>query len=64
MGYLVSFPHCDFLLAIGHLAKQLKTREWIVARTTSITDCVVDSKVRTVVHTVVFALNARPGPLH
>ncbi|KAG9313566.1 autophagy-related protein 11-domain-containing protein [Chiua virens] len=39
----VSFPHY-FLLATGHLAEQLKTREWIVARITSITERVVDQK--------------------
>lgn len=42
---LVSFPHY-FLQAMGHLAEQLKTREWIVARITSITERVVDQKVR------------------
>ena len=41
----VSFPHY-FLQATGHLAEQLKTREWIVARITFITEQVVDSKVR------------------
>lgn len=40
----VSFPHY-FLLATGHLAEQLKSREWIVARITSITERVVDQKV-------------------
>ncbi len=40
----VSFPHY-FLQATGHLAEQLKTREWIVARITSITERVVDPKV-------------------
>ncbi len=40
----VSFPHY-FLQATGHLAEQLKTREWIVARITLITERVVDSKV-------------------
>jgi hypothetical protein len=44
-GILVSFPHY-FLQATGHLAEQLKTREWIVARITSITERVVDLKVR------------------
>ncbi|KIK99177.1 hypothetical protein PAXRUDRAFT_569510 [Paxillus rubicundulus Ve08.2h10] len=39
----VSFPHY-FLLATGHLAEQLKTREWIVARITSIVEKVVDQK--------------------
>ena len=41
----MSFPHY-FLLATGHLAEQLKTREWIVARITSITERVVDQKVK------------------
>jgi autophagy-related protein 11 len=41
---LVSFPHY-FLQATGHLAEQLKTREWIVARITSIAERVVDQKV-------------------
>ena len=41
----VSFPHY-FLQANGYLAEQLKTREWIVARITSITERVVDQKVR------------------
>jgi autophagy-related protein 11 len=43
--HLVSFPHY-FLQAMGHLAEQLKTREWIVARITSITERVVDQNVR------------------
>ncbi|KAH7887046.1 putative peripheral membrane protein [Phlebopus sp. FC_14] len=42
-AFNVSFPHY-FLLAAGHLAEQLKTREWIVARITSITERVVDQK--------------------
>ena len=42
---IVSFPHY-FLQATGHLAEQLKTREYIVARITSITERVVDQKVR------------------
>ncbi|EIW55097.1 uncharacterized protein TRAVEDRAFT_172756 [Trametes versicolor FP-101664 SS1] len=42
-AFNVSFPHY-FLQATGHLAEQLKTREWIVARITSITEQVVDSK--------------------
>lgn len=41
---LVSFPHY-FLSAKGHLAEQLKTREWIVARITLITERVVDHRV-------------------
>ncbi|KAG6837101.1 hypothetical protein H0H93_014705 [Arthromyces matolae] len=40
-AFNVSFPHY-FLHATGHLAEQLKTREWIVARITSITERVVD----------------------
>ncbi|KAH0835892.1 hypothetical protein J3R83DRAFT_9785 [Lanmaoa asiatica] len=36
-AFNVSFPHY-FLLATGHLAEQLKTREWIVARITSIAE--------------------------
>ncbi|KAK2461273.1 hypothetical protein APHAL10511_006800 [Amanita phalloides] len=39
-AFNVSFPHY-FLQATGHLAEQLKTREWIVARITSITERVV-----------------------
>jgi len=42
---LVSFPHY-FLNATGHVAEQLKTREWIVARITSISERLVDSNVR------------------
>ncbi|KAI0370493.1 hypothetical protein BV20DRAFT_1018587 [Pilatotrama ljubarskyi] len=42
-AFNVSFPHY-FLKATGHLAEQLKTREWIVARITSITERIVDSK--------------------
>ncbi|EIN08294.1 hypothetical protein PUNSTDRAFT_143929 [Punctularia strigosozonata HHB-11173 SS5] len=40
-AFNVSFPHY-FLQANGHLAEQLKTREWIVARITSITERIVD----------------------
>lgn len=40
----MSFPHY-FLQATGYLAEQLKTREWIVARITSITERIVDHKV-------------------
>ena len=43
--YLVSFPHY-FLQVTGHLAEQLKTREWIVARITSITERIVNHQVR------------------
>ncbi|KAI0250611.1 putative peripheral membrane protein [Lactifluus subvellereus] len=42
-AFNVSFPHY-FLQATGHLAEQLKTREWIVARITSLTERVVDPK--------------------
>ncbi|KAG1811086.1 autophagy-related protein 11-domain-containing protein [Suillus variegatus] len=42
-AFNVSFPHY-FLLATGHLGEQMKMREWIVARTTSITERIVDSK--------------------
>ncbi|KAJ7635147.1 putative peripheral membrane protein [Roridomyces roridus] len=40
-AFNVSFPHY-FLQATGHLGEQLKTREWIVARITSITERLVD----------------------
>ncbi|KAF7971237.1 hypothetical protein HWV62_21548 [Athelia sp. TMB] len=40
-AFNVSFPHY-FLQATGHLGEQLKTREWIVARITSIAERVVD----------------------
>ncbi|KAF6745385.1 hypothetical protein DFP72DRAFT_993114 [Ephemerocybe angulata] len=42
-AFNVSFPHY-FLQATGHLAEQLRTREWIVARITSIAERVVDQK--------------------
>ncbi|KAF8155845.1 putative peripheral membrane protein [Crassisporium funariophilum] len=42
-AFNVSFPHY-FLQATGHLAEQLKSREWIVARITSIAERVVDHK--------------------
>ncbi|KAF4618429.1 hypothetical protein D9613_010150 [Agrocybe pediades] len=42
-AFNVSFPHY-FLQATGHLAEQLKTREWIVARITSIEEKIVDQK--------------------
>ncbi|KAH8828988.1 putative peripheral membrane protein [Flagelloscypha sp. PMI_526] len=42
-AFNVSFPHY-FLQATGHLAEQLQHREWIVARITSISERVVDSK--------------------
>lgn len=40
-AFNVSFPHY-FLQANDHLAEQLKSREWIVARITSIVERVVD----------------------
>ncbi|KAF8740023.1 hypothetical protein AX14_008943 [Amanita brunnescens Koide BX004] len=40
-AFNVSFPHY-FLQVTGHLAEQLKTREWIVARITSITERIVN----------------------
>ncbi|OSX61021.1 hypothetical protein POSPLADRAFT_1057962 [Postia placenta MAD-698-R-SB12] len=42
-AFNVSFPHY-FLQATGQLAEQLKTREWIVARITSMTERVVDHR--------------------
>ncbi|KAG8807209.1 oligomeric, coiled-coil, peripheral membrane protein, partial [Serendipita sp. 399] len=42
-AFNMSFPHY-FLNTTGHVAEQLKTREWIVARIISITERVVDSK--------------------
>ncbi|KAH8113764.1 hypothetical protein DFH11DRAFT_1856207 [Phellopilus nigrolimitatus] len=42
-AFNVSFPHY-FLNATGRLAEQLKTREWIVARITSITEKIADTK--------------------
>ncbi|KAG8875074.1 oligomeric, coiled-coil, peripheral membrane protein [Tulasnella sp. 331] len=42
-AFNVSFPHY-FLRAEGHLAEQLKTREWVVARIASIAERVVDYK--------------------
>ena len=47
----VSFPHY-FLQATGHLAEQLKTREWVVARITLITERVVDHRVRLSIRTL------------
>lgn len=46
---LVSFPHY-FLQVTGHLAEQLKTREWIVARITSIAERLVNYQVRHLMH--------------
>ncbi|KIL61079.1 hypothetical protein M378DRAFT_13754 [Amanita muscaria Koide BX008] len=42
-AFNVSFPHY-FLQATGHLADQLKMREWIVARITSITERIVSAQ--------------------
>ncbi|KAF8467125.1 autophagy-related protein 11-domain-containing protein [Russula ochroleuca] len=42
-AFNVSFPHY-FLQATGNLAEKIKTREWLVARITSITERVVDPK--------------------
>ncbi|GAA5823115.1 hypothetical protein JCM3770_005256, partial [Rhodotorula araucariae] len=42
-AFNVSFPH-HFLSATGIVADQMKTREWIVARITSLTEKVVDAK--------------------
>ncbi|GAA6002527.1 hypothetical protein JCM10207_001163 [Rhodosporidiobolus poonsookiae] len=42
-AFNVSFPH-HFLSATGVIADQVKTREWIVARITSLTEKVVDAK--------------------
>ncbi|BGP15965.1 hypothetical protein JCM10213_004780 [Rhodosporidiobolus nylandii] len=42
-AFNVSFPH-HFLSATGIIADQMKTREWIVARITSLTENVVDPK--------------------
>ncbi|THH11415.1 hypothetical protein EW145_g646 [Phellinidium pouzarii] len=42
-AFNVSFPHY-FLNAAGRLAEQLKTREWIVARITSITEKIADAR--------------------
>lgn len=43
-AFNVSFPH-HFLAASGVIAEQMKTREWIVARITSLTERIADSKV-------------------
>ncbi|KAL5523199.1 ATG11 [Sanghuangporus sanghuang] len=42
-AFNVSFPHY-FLNATGRLAEQLRTREWIVARITSISEKIVDAR--------------------
>ncbi|KAK4046981.1 oligomeric, coiled-coil, peripheral membrane protein [Microbotryomycetes sp. JL201] len=43
-AFNVGFPH-HFLAASGIVAEQMKVREWIVARITSITEKVVDPKI-------------------
>lgn len=56
---VVSFPHY-FLQATGHLSEQLKTREWIVARITSIAEQVVNHNVNISCQgTVVIEANSR-----
>lgn len=45
MSVAVSFPHY-FLTPTPQIAPQLETREWIIARITSITERVVDHRVR------------------
>jgi chromosome segregation ATPase len=45
-AFNISFPHF-FLNAKGPLAEQLRTKEWIVARITTITDCVVPAATAT-----------------
>ncbi|KZV84188.1 hypothetical protein EXIGLDRAFT_842413 [Exidia glandulosa HHB12029] len=42
-AFNVSFPHY-FLKPSGHIAEQVKTRDWIVARITSITERIVNAK--------------------
>ena len=43
-AFNVSFPH-HFLSPTGVIAEQMKTREWIVARITSLAETIVDTKV-------------------
>jgi hypothetical protein len=43
-AFNVSFPH-HFLSPTGIIAEQMKTREWIVARITSLSETIVDAKV-------------------
>lgn len=45
-AFNVSFPH-HFLSATGIISDQMKSREWIVARITNLTEKVADVKVRT-----------------
>ncbi|GAA5959935.1 hypothetical protein JCM3765_000650 [Sporobolomyces pararoseus] len=42
-AFNVSFPH-HFLSPTGVIAEQMKTREWIVARITSLSETIVDAK--------------------
>ncbi|GAA5848864.1 hypothetical protein JCM3766R1_003343 [Sporobolomyces carnicolor] len=42
-AFNVSFPH-HFLSPTGVIAEQMKTREWIVARITSLSETIVDTK--------------------
>ena len=44
-AFNVSFPH-HFLSATGVIGEQIKSREWIVARITSLEEKIVDVKVR------------------
>ena len=63
MFVAVSFPH--FLQVPGHLKEQLQTREWVVARITSILERVVDPNVRivpTVMRFVFFLIAFFLGP--
>jgi autophagy-related protein 11 len=59
----VSFPHY-FLQPPDHLNEQLQTREWVVARITSIVERVVDPNVRTSTTRTSFGLllMTLPGP--
>lgn len=43
-AFNISFPH-HFLAASGVISEQMKKREWIVARITSLTEKTVDVKV-------------------
>ena len=55
----VSFPHY-FLQVPEHLKEQLQTREWVVARITSILERVVDPNVRIVPTVVRFVFCLSP----
>ena len=44
-AFNVSFPH-HFLSATGIISEQMKSREWIVARITNLTEKIADVKVR------------------